>query len=102
MAGGQQGQAPQAQPQSQGPNPDTDPNNADYEPPENGPFRCDNCTFYGDPNQCNEPHVQAGPQKGVVDPAGCCKFFSSLVGASNQASTPNANQPNSNIHQYGK
>ena len=72
-------------------NPDTDPNNPDYEPPEVGPFRCDNCTFYVDPNQCSQPQVVQA-QKGVVDPGGCCKFFDSLTPA----------QGESNVKQYGK
>jgi hypothetical protein len=86
MAGGQS--APQAAPP---PNPDTDPNNPDYEPPESGPFRCDNCTFYTDPNQCTQQQVLQ-VQKGVVDPAGCCKFFSTLTPA----------QGDQNIKPYGK
>lgn len=57
---------------------DVDPNNADYEPPEDGPFRCDNCSFYSDPNQCTQP-VVVKTQHGVVDAGGCCKFFKSLT-----------------------
>ena len=82
--------APQPQTTVQS-NPDTDPNNPDYEPPESGPFRCDNCTFYADPNQCSQQQVVQA-QKGVVDPAGCCKFFSTLTPA----------QGDQNVHQYGK
>lgn len=57
---------------------DIDPNNPDYEPPDDGPFRCDNCTFYTDPNACTQPVVMK-TQSGVVDPGGCCKFFNSAT-----------------------
>ena len=59
--------------------PDTDPEDPDYEPPEDGPFRCDNCTFFSAPNQCSQEKVMA-KQNGIVDPGGCCKFFNSLNG----------------------
>lgn len=56
---------------------DTDPNDPDYEGPEDGPFQCSNCQFYSDPNQCQQPDV-VRTQGGKVDPNGCCKFFNSL------------------------
>ena len=93
----------QAQPPApaQAPNPDTDPNNPDYEGPEDGPFRCDNCTFFNAPNVCSQPTVLKA-QGGVVDAGGCCKFFNSAATSTNAPSQPNANQPSSVMHQYGK
>lgn len=90
----------QAQP-TQPANPDTDPSNPDYEGPEDGPFRCDNCTFYADPNQCSQPVVMK-TQGGQVDPAGCCKFFNSMAASTNSPAQPNSNQASSVMHQYGK
>ena len=79
---------------------DTDPNNPDYEGPDDGPFRCDNCTFFAAPSQCSQQTV-VKTQGGVVDPGGCCKFFNTLAGSMNvPAQQPG--QPNSNMHQYGK
>ncbi len=98
LAGGQQAQ-PQPQ-QTQGQNPDTDPNNPDYEPPESGPFRCDNCTFYSDPNQCSQQQV-VKTRQGVVDPAGCCKFFASMAAVGGPGGTSDAQSGNV-MHQYGK
>jgi hypothetical protein len=95
LAGGQSQQPAQAP--SQQANPDTDPNNPDYEPPESGPFRCDNCTFYADPNQCSQKQV-VQTQQGVVDPAGCCKFFASMAAVGGSGGI----QDNNVIHQYGK
>ena len=57
--------------------PDTDPQNPDYEGPEDGPFRCDNCTHFQAPNQCDHPTIIATRQ-GMVDAGGCCKFFDTL------------------------
>jgi hypothetical protein len=64
---------------------DTDPNDPDYEGPEDGPFECSNCTYYQDPNVCSQPAVVAS-QGGVVDPAGCCKFFTSAHSQSSEGS----------------
>ena len=73
-----QGAQPQAAPQ---PDPkDVDPNDPDYEPPASGPFECDNCSYYQDPNQCTQPAVMA-KQGGKVEAQGCCKFFTSAAGA---------------------
>lgn len=58
---------------------DVDPNDPDYEGPEDGPFECDNCQFFSDPNQCAQPDIVRS-QGGQVDPKGCCKFFNSLSG----------------------
>ena len=66
---------------------DVDPTDPDYEGPEDGPFQCDNCTFYQDPNQCTQPAVMT-KLKGVVDPSGCCKFFTTLSGPGSK-SVPN-------------
>ena len=94
---------PTAQPQSApqpGQSADVDPNNPDYEGPDDGPFRCDNCTFFAAPSQCSQQTV-VKTQGGVVDPGGCCKFFNTLAGSMNvPAQQPG--QPNSNMHQYGK
>ena len=58
---------------------DTDPNDPDYQGPEDGPFRCDNCEFFTSPNRCSQPQV-VNKVGGLVDPAGCCKFFDTLSG----------------------
>ncbi len=63
--------------------PDTDPDNPDYESPDDGPFRCDNCSFFSAPSQCSQEKVVAS-QQGIVDPAGCCKFFDSLTASQGQ------------------
>lgn len=38
-----------------------------------GPFRCDNCVNWVDPNQC-------AVVTGVIDPAGCCNVFEAPQG----------------------
>lgn len=88
---------PQAAVPSSAPNPDTNPQDPDYEGPENGPFRCDNCTYFQAPSQCSQPTVMSSPTtpNGQVDPAGCCKFFNSMAASGGDETQPNA-------HPYGK
>lgn len=62
---------------------------AAYMPPSEGPFECDNCQFYSDPNGCTKPEViqELGPNaKGLADvePDGCCNFFKKGAGASSK------------------
>jgi hypothetical protein len=43
-----------------------------------GPFRCDNCMHFQDPNGCDHPAVTSDPEvKGKVEPGGCCNYFKS-------------------------
>lgn len=82
------------------PDPDTDPQNPDYEGPEDGPFRCDNCTYFDSgSSMCQRPEVQQNPSTpgGKVDPAGCCKFFNTLANADEESQ-----EPQMNAHPYGK
>ena len=57
---------------------------ADYQGPENGPFECDNCSFFSAPKGCSQPDVLAevgdadGDGLADVDPKGCCNKFSSM------------------------
>jgi hypothetical protein len=67
--------------------PDLDPSDPDYEGPEDGPFRCDNCMHFKAPNQCNQLQVVA-TRNGQVDPAGCCKFFKTLSAGSGNYPNP--------------
>jgi hypothetical protein len=54
--------------------------------PEDGPFECENCTYYQDPGQCSNPQVQRDPQvRGKVDPEGCCNLFSSAGNGENES-----------------
>ena len=39
-----------------------------YMTSDQGPFRCDKCDFWVDPNQCELV-------EGDIDPAGCCNDF---------------------------
>lgn len=48
-----------------------------YQGPENGPFRCDNCSYFSAPGSCSQPDI-VQLQQGVVDPGGCCDYFESL------------------------
>lgn len=36
-----------------------------------GPFRCDHCEYYKDPNECEIV-------KGFIDPAGCCNLYETI------------------------
>lgn len=55
---------------------------AAYQPPDQGPFRCDACEYYPNPYRCRKPEVikelgkVPGEDLARVDPAGCCNFFS--------------------------
>ena len=44
------------------------PDEANYDGPDQGPFRCDNCEYFISPGSCQK--VQ-----GSIDPAGCCNYF---------------------------
>jgi hypothetical protein len=59
---------------------------AAYQGPEQGPFKCSNCTYFMDPDQCSKPEV-IQEQGGIVDPEGCCNYFTSL--SMNDMSNPN-------------
>lgn len=66
-----------------------------YMPPQNGPFRCDNCVHYhgtpGDnaPGQCDDREVQSDPQvRGRVQGGGCCNEFQSRGNAGSAGPTP--------------
>lgn len=61
-----------------------DPNKGDgtaqsgYATPDLGPFECENCQHFQEPNSCNHPEVQSDPEvNGQVDPEGCCNYFKS-------------------------
>lgn len=58
---------------------------AGYQPPSQGPFRCDNCEYFSGGYKCNKPQVvkELGaipgfPDKAKVEPDGCCNFFEKL------------------------
>lgn len=36
-----------------------------------GPFRCDHCEYYTNPNKCEIV-------EGFIDPAGCCNLYESV------------------------
>lgn len=42
--------------------------NAGYMGPENGPFECQNCGFFNEPNSCEVV-------TGSIDPKGCCNNY---------------------------
>lgn len=49
-----------------------------YQPPDQGPFECDNCIHFDGQGRCDKPEVIADPQvQGNVEPEGCCNFFES-------------------------
>lgn len=54
---------------------------AGYLPPSEGPFSCDNCEYYVNPNNCSRPEVlkELGDPDGDgyadVEPKGCCNFY---------------------------
>lgn len=58
-----------------------------YMPPEEGPFRCDNCKHFKAPYLCDEKKVIADPEirkvkeggktYAGIEPAGCCNEFKS-------------------------
>ena len=50
---------------------------AAYQGPEHGPFKCSNCTYFLEPSQCSKPEV-IQEQGGMVDPEGCCNYFTSM------------------------
>jgi hypothetical protein len=51
---------------------------AGYVTPDLGPFECENCIHFEEPNSCNHPQVMSDPEvQGQVDPEGCCNFFKS-------------------------
>jgi hypothetical protein len=58
------------------------PETAGYQGPENGPFMCGNCVYFGanGPNTC---HFVAGK----IDQMGCCNLFES-AGAADQEGSP--------------
>ncbi len=57
--------------------PDATP--AGYQGPDQGPFKCANCEYFTEPNQCGKKQVIAelgGKKSATVDPEGCCNFYS--------------------------
>lgn len=47
-----------------------------YATPDNGPFECENCIHFNEPNQCDHPQLVSDPEvNGQVDPEGCCNLF---------------------------
>jgi hypothetical protein len=56
-----------------------------YVTPDLGPFECDNCTHFQAPDTCDHPEVVSDPEvNGQVEAKGCCNFFKSLGGSSDQ------------------
>lgn len=45
-----------------------------YLPAKEGPFRCDNCEYFREPNSCTNKYIIKvhGPS---VEPGGCCDLF---------------------------
>jgi hypothetical protein len=49
-----------------------------YMGPDKGPFRCDNCEYFSEPNKCYKEEMikaQDALKTAKVDKAGCCNYF---------------------------
>lgn len=60
---------------------------AGYQPPSQGPFRCDNCEYFSTKNGGDCSHkavikelgnIKGFPDRAKVDAAGCCNHFKAL------------------------
>ncbi len=75
--------------------PDATP--AGYQPPSEGPFKCANCEYFTEPNQCGKRQVineLGGDKAAEVDPEGCCNFYSKdKSGASDMPFKPGMGKP---------
>jgi len=49
-----------------------------YMGPKEGPFKCENCEYYSDPNKCYKEEMikhQKADEFAKVEPEGCCNYF---------------------------
>jgi hypothetical protein len=57
-----------------------------YLGPDEGPFRCDHCSWFAAPGHCSEPHIillasrdlfglKLQGRVAIVDPGGCSDFY---------------------------